>query len=153
MVYSQAKVTDNFKVMKKIAIIVCTACCGITAVQPQAVAEVAETAALPAHEAELMVNELIAILKEMTGLLESVQDKDSAKAVAEQLEALADRMQECSRELQKMPMLDKPTRDKLHQQLMTVVFAYAPRIQSAVARLKKNEYYGCSELEHIANEL
>ena len=153
MVYSEAQRTDNFKMMKKIAIIACTACCGITAVQPQAGAEVAEAAVLPADEAELMVNEVIAILKEMATILESVQDKDSADAAAKQLEALEDRMEQCRHKLQEMPKLDKPTRDKLHQQLMTAVFLLAPRIQSAVARIKKNEYYGSAELRNIAHEL
>ena len=74
MVYSEAQRTDNFKMMKKIAIIACTACCGITAVQPQAEAEVAEAAVLPADEAELMVNEVITILKEMATILESFGD-------------------------------------------------------------------------------
>jgi hypothetical protein len=80
------------------------------------------------HEA--IANDLVKTINDLADVMESVKDKDTAKAAAIKINKICDRMSDVGKQIEKLPKLSKEEDDKLKAKL-------EPQLKKASERLIK----------------
>ena len=142
---------NRYTNMKKIAILAAAVFCSpVTFAQE---APVAATVVAPAADAEALVDTILGKLEEMVVVLESVNDRASADAAAEKINAIKVEVEALTAQGEALGEPDEETQERLAQKAMMVLFTIAPRIEEAGARIEENAFYGSEALEAVINEM
>ncbi len=153
---SYAGITQTIQtIMKMTALIAMAFAAPLTMAQdaPAPVAEQPATTTCAPEAAEAAVDELLAILAEQVETLESVTDKASADAAAEKLQGLQTRMLDLQSKMEALGEPDEATEQKLAEKMIPAIFSLMPRMQAAVERIQKDDFYGSETLKEIASKL
>lgn len=139
--------------MKKIAFLAVAALCSpLSMAQEASVAAEVPAVCTPA-EAEAVLDEVIASLVEVVTVLESIQDKASADAAVEKLDAVKVRMEAAQAKMDALGEPDEETQAKLSEKLLPVLFDIAPRMEAAGTRIIENDCYGSEVLKAAMENL
>lgn len=131
--------------MKYTAIIAAALCAPLAMAQGAQVPAVATQSQTQVVEAA--INELCDLQVKIVEVLESVKDRESADAAAEELFVLVGRVKELQTDAAKIKKCDAATQQRLLQKLITVTFSIDARKKAVGKSLVQNEFYGSEDLK------
>ena len=105
--------------------------------------------ARPVEETARMIDDCLAAMNDVLTTYESIQDTQSADAAAEKLKPLHIRMQQAVDKVNSIGEADAATQNLFMTRLLPMIFVNGARTQTALGRIRENDYYGSEKLRHF----
>lgn len=137
----------NLFIMMKTHAIVAAVALFSPVAMAQTVADPASAVSSEVDKVEAAINELCELQVKIVEILETVKDKESADAAAEELFMVVGRIKELQHDAQKIRTCDAATQQRLLKKLLTVTFSIDARKKAVGKSLVQNEFYGSEDLK------
>lgn len=102
---------------------------------------------------EAAFDELCTIQVRIVELLESVKDRETADAAAEELFLIIGRVYELRPDYKKIDRCDADTRNRLVKKLLKVSVEIDPRKKAVAKSLMANDFYGSEDLKEALRQM